>query len=49
MMVQSVPIGPGATLYTRYGDWFGWANIMALGALLLGLIPAIALNSKRAG
>jgi apolipoprotein N-acyltransferase len=49
MMVQSVPIGPGATLYTRYGDWFGWANVMALGALLLGLIPAIPPISTRAG
>ena len=49
MMVHNIPIGPGATLYTRYGDWFGWANVMALGSLLLGLIPAIAPISKRAG
>lgn len=43
------PHRSGATLYTRDGDWFGWAIVMALGALLLGLIPAIAPNSKSAG
>jgi len=46
MMVQSIPTGPGATLYTRYGDWFAWANVVTLGALLLVLIRAIVPNSK---
>ena len=47
MMIQSIPTGPGATLYTRYGDWFAWSNVGMLGALLLGL--AIVPRSKGAG
>jgi apolipoprotein N-acyltransferase len=30
MMVQRIPPGPGATFYTRYGDWFGWATVVML-------------------
>lgn len=44
MLVRSIPMGPGATLYTRYGDWFAWANVVMLGGLLLGL--AIVPSSK---
>ncbi len=34
LLVRDVQPGPGATLYTRYGDWFGWLNVLALAALL---------------
>lgn len=29
LAIADVPIGPGPTLYTRYGDWFGWLCIIA--------------------
>jgi apolipoprotein N-acyltransferase len=34
MLVRDISPGPGATLYTRYGDWFGWVNVLILAALL---------------
>ena len=47
MLVQNIPTGPGATLYTRYGDWFAWTNVVMLGGLLLCL--AIVPNSNITG
>jgi apolipoprotein N-acyltransferase len=38
LLVQNIPPGPGATFYTRYGDWFGWANVLVTVALLAGII-----------
>lgn len=36
-IVADVPVGPGATLYTRLGDWFAWLCLaLALGGLLIG-------------
>jgi hypothetical protein len=35
MIVQAIAAGPGATFYTRFGDWFGWLGVLALGALLV--------------
>jgi apolipoprotein N-acyltransferase len=35
MLECSVPAGPGDTLYSRWGDWFGWLNVAALAAGLL--------------
>ena len=32
-----IPPNPGTTLYTRFGDWFGW---FCLGLALLGLISS---------
>ncbi len=34
MLVRDIPPGPGPTLYTHYGDWFGWVNLFILAALL---------------
>ncbi|HJP80150.1 MAG TPA: nitrilase-related carbon-nitrogen hydrolase [Pseudonocardiaceae bacterium] len=34
-LTAAIPPNPGTTLYTRFGDWFGW---MCLGLALLGLI-----------
>lgn len=31
----SVPAGPGGTLYSRWGDWFGWLAVAATAAGLL--------------
>jgi apolipoprotein N-acyltransferase len=34
-VVADVPVGPGATLYTRLGDWFAWLCLaIALGGLV---------------
>ena len=30
-----VPAGPGGTLYSRWGDWFGWFSVAVLAAGLL--------------
>lgn len=38
MVVANVPIGPGPTLYTRYGDWFGWLCIAASIVILLAVL-----------
>lgn len=33
-LVADVADGPGATLYTRFGDWFAWLTVLiALGGL----------------
>lgn len=45
-IVQSISPGPGATVYTRYGDWFGWANLVLLSGLFVGIIVS---NHTRAG
>ncbi len=34
LLVEAVPAGPGTTLYARYGDWFGWVNLLALAGLI---------------
>lgn len=28
MVVVDVPLGNGHTLYSRYGDWFGWLSVI---------------------
>ncbi len=34
-LVANIPAGPGATIYTRFGNWFGWLCPVALAALLI--------------
>ena len=46
-VVQRVPAGPGATPYTRYGDWFGWATILLLVALLLAALMRASSSGSR--
>lgn len=29
MVVADLPVGPGPTFYTRFGDWFGWLCVAA--------------------
>jgi apolipoprotein N-acyltransferase len=41
MVVADVPIGSGPTLYTRYGDWFGW---FCIGASLVILMLVLLRN-----
>ncbi len=38
MIVERLSPGPGDTFYTRHGDWFGWANLVLLVALLAGTV-----------
>ena len=43
MVVANVPIGPGPTLYTRYGDWFVALCVLFAAAILVamsGVLPA---------
>jgi apolipoprotein N-acyltransferase len=45
IIVANLPLGPGATLYTRFGDWFGWLSIVASIAILIAvLMPGASLN-----
>ncbi len=37
VLTGAVPANPGTTLYTRFGDWFGW---LCLGLALLGLLTS---------
>lgn len=37
LLVSEIVPGPGATFYTRRGDWFGWATVVALVAMLVAL------------
>ncbi len=39
-LVLEIPAGPGATFYTRYGDWFGWTNVAMLPVFLLWMLKA---------
>ncbi|AXB47276.1 hypothetical protein A4R43_36510 [Amycolatopsis albispora] len=41
-VVADVPIGPGATVYTRFGDWFGW---LCVG--LTAVSVAVALTRRK--
>jgi apolipoprotein N-acyltransferase len=36
-LVRAVQTGPGTTLYAKFGDWFGWLNLLALAAITLTL------------
>jgi apolipoprotein N-acyltransferase len=40
-VVADVPVGPGATVYTRLGDWFAWL------CLALALVPLLIRGSRR--
>jgi apolipoprotein N-acyltransferase len=44
LLTADIYPGPGATFYTRFGDWFGWLNMLALVALIAGALsrPALA-------
>ena len=37
-LIAAVPVKSEATLYDRFGNWFGWANLFFLAALLLSAI-----------
>jgi apolipoprotein N-acyltransferase len=40
-VVADAPVGPGATPYTRFGDWFAWL------CLAIALIPLLIRGSRR--
>jgi apolipoprotein N-acyltransferase len=52
MVVADIPTGPGPTLYTRFGDWFGWlciaASILILALTWLGLGASFQLYQETA-
>ncbi len=35
LLVRNLRPGPGSTFYTRFGDWFGWAVVLGLAALII--------------
>jgi apolipoprotein N-acyltransferase len=35
LLTGNLPPGPGATFYTRWGDWFGWVNVTGAAALMV--------------
>jgi apolipoprotein N-acyltransferase len=37
IIVANLPLGPGMTFYTRFGDWFGWLSIVASIAILIAV------------
>jgi apolipoprotein N-acyltransferase len=47
MVVADVALGPGSTLYTEYGDWFGWLCIALSFAILIMLVIFRPLPSGR--
>jgi apolipoprotein N-acyltransferase len=34
-LVRGLAAGPGATFYSRAGDWFGWVNVLVFASLLM--------------
>lgn len=41
MVIADVPTGPGPTMYTRFGDWFGWLCVAASALILvMTLLPS---------
>ena len=40
LLVEALPAGPGTTFYARYGDWFGWLNLLALAGLIAARLRA---------
>jgi apolipoprotein N-acyltransferase len=47
ILVVGTPPGIGTTHYARYGEWFGWANVLLAGALTIWIIAA-APKARRA-
>jgi apolipoprotein N-acyltransferase len=49
LVVRTVPPGPGATFYSRTGDWFGWLSVAILAALtgLAATSPPYFFRRKR--
>ena len=45
LLLHTVSPGPGATPYSRFGDWLGWASVLGLAALLHPLY----FQNKKAG
>jgi apolipoprotein N-acyltransferase len=39
-IVRDIPAGPGPTVYTRYGDWFGWLSVVLLCSVLASSVRA---------
>ena len=46
-VVQHLEAGPGATVYTKYGDWFGWVTVLILVALLVAMVVPVATAGRK--
>jgi len=46
MAVADVPLGPGPTLYTYWGDWFGWLCVVA-SLIILMMVMILMPRSSR--
>ena len=38
IMVVAAPPGRGKTYYARFGDWFGWTNVLVAGVFAIRMI-----------
>ncbi len=47
MVVADIPTGPGPTLYTYFGDWFGWFSIVASLILIMMVFILTPRASRR--
>src|SRR5262249_50497501 len=41
-LLTTAPVRHDETLYSRWGDWFAWLNMAALGGILIGLVRSRA-------
>ena len=46
MVVADVPLGPGSTLYSEFGDWFGWLCVAASLVLLMMVMIFMPRSSR---
>jgi apolipoprotein N-acyltransferase len=46
IIVADMPLGPGETLYTRFGDWFGWLSMIGSIAILGTLLIPRSIDSE---
>jgi apolipoprotein N-acyltransferase len=48
VIVVATPPGTGRTFYARFGDWFGWMNVLTACAFMIGLISRTVMTRKSA-
>jgi apolipoprotein N-acyltransferase len=44
-VIAAIPVRHDATIYSRFGDWFAWLNIVVLGILIVMPLSAQRLNA----
>lgn len=48
IVVVGAPPGVGPTFYARFGDWFGWTNVLLAGAFMTRIIAAATVRRSPA-